>query len=269
MACAEQCKHRVRTAPRLAKMKRDREVKAAIVAVFFLLALWGFVHRSMLQQRESEKLEAGWEVLQGRLGRGWDNGGFAVGFHLGHSYLYVLISTVPLLLPRFLQNASRTAVAWFRNGTTVNLAKVDGSLEYKLAMEAAIKGENVLHSYEMALAEYIDKLADVSESRLGEPIRDFELAAPWLEIYSYPTLGHDIFTRALRLTRAAANRPPEVLHVSEAAAVNVANGRQHCTESYCVSAGHWGPFRRLCYIRYVKTANESKHSRKINWNLLM
>lgn len=134
----------------------------------------------------------------------------------------------------------------------MNLANVDGSLEYKLAMEAAIKGDEILASYEAVLAENIDKLANVSESRLGVSIRDFELAAPWLETYSYPTHGEDVFTRALRLTRAAANRPSGILHVNEAAAVNVANGRQRCREADCVHAGHWGPFRRLCYVRYVK-----------------
>lgn len=133
----------------------------------------------------------------------------------------------------------------------VSLAQVEGNQEYKLAMEAAINGDGILPSYEEALAKSIDTLTNFSEARLGAPIRDFQLAAPWLEMYRYPTEGEDVFTRALQLTRVAGNRPPGLLHVDEAAAVNVANGRQHCPESYCVNAGHFGPLRRLCYLRYV------------------
>lgn len=117
-------------------------------------------------------------------------------------------------------------------------------------MEAAIKGKQTPSSHEVVFAENIDKLANVSESRLGESIRNFGLAAPWLEACRHPTDGEDVFTRALRLTRVAANRTLGNLHVNEAVAVHVANGRQHCQESYCVNAGHWGLFRRLCYIRY-------------------
>lgn len=97
MASAEQREDRARTVLRLATMERHCILKAAIVAVLFVLTLCGIVPSSILRRRESEKLEAGWEVFRGRMGRGWDDGDFAVGFHLGHSHLYVWISILSLL----------------------------------------------------------------------------------------------------------------------------------------------------------------------------
>ncbi|KAJ6783174.1 hypothetical protein PWT90_03745 [Aphanocladium album] len=167
-------------------------------------------------------------------GRGWDNPEFVVGYHIGHSRL--------------------TAVARFRNDTTLNLGVVEGSLEYKQAMEAAIRDEAILPSYAVILAEHIDRLANLSQSLLGEPVQEFELAAPWLERRRYPLEGVDVLRQALRLTRGAAKGLPEIWHVNEAVAVNVANGRQHCRESSCVRGGHLGLFRRLCYLSLTDSA---------------
>lgn len=97
MASVEQCEDRAGIGLHLATMKRQRPLKAAIVAVLFVLTLWGIAPSGILRRRESEKLEAGWEDFQGRLGRGWDDSDFAVGFHLGHSYLYVFIYILSLL----------------------------------------------------------------------------------------------------------------------------------------------------------------------------
>lgn len=74
-------------------MQRPRLVGATILAGLFILILGEIVLGSILEQRNSEKLDAGWEILQRAMVRGQDDSDFAVGFHLGHSRLYVSVST--------------------------------------------------------------------------------------------------------------------------------------------------------------------------------
>lgn len=78
-------------------MDRPRQLGATILAVFFTLILGGLLLSGILEQRESKKLNASWEISRRAQLRGRDDNDFAVGFHLGHSSLYEWTSTVSLL----------------------------------------------------------------------------------------------------------------------------------------------------------------------------
>lgn len=70
-------------------MERPRLLGATILVGFVAMILGGLVVESIMEQRESAENEA--------IVWGWDDSDFAVGFHLGHSSLYVLNFLLPLL----------------------------------------------------------------------------------------------------------------------------------------------------------------------------
>ncbi|ATY59189.1 WSC domain-containing 2 [Cordyceps militaris] len=190
--------------------------------------------------------------------------GFVVGFYIGPSY--------------------SAAVALFRNGTTLNLAKVDGDVKFRAAMERRIArsyavqdsyfsgedlsekgghfGSSTTEELEQVFIPAIQTLKERSETILQLPIEHVHFATPW--IAEYDQIFKDLRDTFLVAGRRVGLKRPFVydtwnqalmpLHLNEANAVLAAAGRNFCEECFCVDRPHRESSGRGSVVFYIKTS---------------
>ncbi len=186
---------------------------------------------------------------------------FVVGFHVGHSYRYEQLRFNGLTakrqrLTRYCEKCS-ASVALFRNGSTLNLAKVDGDAAYLAAMQRRIAPseeqlrEAAGEDYDFFMPEDLEHvflpvlqtLKERSEVVLRQPIQYVHFATPWvwefLQTYHYSGDTFSVAGQRLGLKepfvcerwRSSILLMPQ--HLNEANAVLAANGRNVCGECLC------------------------------------
>lgn len=144
----------------------------------------------------------------------------------------------------------------FRNGSTLNLAKVDGDAAYLAAMQRRIvPSEKLLHEvngqeYDFSTPEDLEHvflpvlqtLKERSEVVLLQPIQHVHFATPWVgqfsQPYHYPNDTFLVARRRLGLKEPFVHEHGRSifmmpLHLNEANAVLAANGRNVCGECLC------------------------------------
>ncbi|OAA35262.1 hypothetical protein BBO_08864 [Beauveria brongniartii RCEF 3172] len=171
---------------------------------------------------------------------------FIVGFYVGPSY--------------------SASVALFRNGTTLDLAKVVGDANYVAVMERRIAradavkawydfgmelpdqrghfGSSTAEELEQVFMPVLRTLKERSETVLQRSIEHVCFATPWIDEFQQPFYDKDdtflVVRRRLGLKApfvydegAAISTIPMPLHLNEANAVLAAAGRNLCEECFC------------------------------------
>lgn len=207
------------------------------------------------------------------------NAEFIVGLHLGTTYTQVtpMHRRTTQTNIRFF-TLCRSSVALFKNGTYVNLARVEGDAAYRAAMQSYVSdvpvwGANTT-SYgsqlsdrtarynESSYTSTLSRLKDASEDILGAPLRYVHIATPAVETSkgwmptADATLVHALLDMGLELPLWDTESLENVaqFYTNEASAVLAANKRLVCSPCSCVPhVPCKSPTAHVYYVRSVLT----------------